>query len=49
MASYEVICHLFASQEIVLLNIFQSFDEFEGNGILTEREFQDYHSKHIEL
>ena len=32
-----------------LLNILRSFDEFEGNEILTEREFQDYHSMYIEL
>ncbi|MGO1245587.1 MAG: type I restriction endonuclease subunit R [Sphingobacterium sp.] len=30
-------------------NILTSFDEFEGNEILSEREFQDYHSKYIEL
>jgi type I restriction enzyme R subunit len=32
-----------------LLNILRSFDEFEGNEILTDREFQDYHSMYIEL
>lgn len=32
-----------------LLNILRSFDEFEGNEILSEREFQDYHSMYIEL
>jgi type I restriction enzyme R subunit len=32
-----------------LKNILTSFDEFEGNEILTEAEFQDYHSIYIEL
>ncbi|WP_345945646.1 type I restriction endonuclease subunit R, EcoR124 family [Flavobacterium enshiense] len=32
-----------------LLNILRSFDEFAGNEILSEREFQDYHSMYIEL
>ena len=32
-----------------LKNILSSFDEFEGNEILTEGEFQDYHSMYIEL
>ncbi|HEY1056702.1 MAG TPA: type I restriction endonuclease subunit R [Emticicia sp.] len=32
-----------------LKNILMSFDEFEGNEILTEAEFQDYHSIYIEL
>ncbi|WP_374166544.1 type I restriction endonuclease subunit R [Arcticibacter sp. MXS-1] len=32
-----------------LLNILRSFDEFEGNEILSERDFQDYHSMYIEL
>ena len=32
-----------------LLNILRSFDEFEGNEILTERQFQDYHSMYIEM
>ena len=32
-----------------LRNILSSFDEFEGNEILSEREFQDYHSMYIEL
>lgn len=32
-----------------LLNILKSFDEFAGNEILTERDFQDYHSMYIEL
>ncbi len=32
-----------------LLNILRSFDEFEGKEILSEREFQDYHSMYIEL
>lgn len=32
-----------------LLNILRSFDEFEGNEILSDREFQDYHSMYIEL
>lgn len=32
-----------------LLNILRAFDEFAGNAILTEREFQDYHSMYIEL
>ena len=32
-----------------LLNILKSFDEFEGKEILTDRDFQDYHSMYIEL
>jgi type I restriction enzyme R subunit len=32
-----------------LKNILTSFDEFEGNEILTEAEFQDYHSMYILL
>ncbi len=32
-----------------LLNILKSFDEFAGNEILSERDFQDYHSIYIEL
>ncbi|TKC01410.1 type I restriction endonuclease subunit R [Pedobacter cryotolerans] len=32
-----------------LKNILTSFDEFEGNEILSEAEFQDYHSMYIEL
>jgi type I restriction enzyme R subunit len=32
-----------------LLNILRSFDEFEGKEILSERDFQDYHSMYIEL
>lgn len=32
-----------------LLNILRSFDEFAGKEILSEREFQDYHSMYIEL
>lgn len=32
-----------------LRNILSSFDEFEGNEILSDREFQDYHSMYIEL
>lgn len=32
-----------------LLNILRSFDEFKGNEILSERDFQDYHSMYIEL
>ncbi|SIS52526.1 type I restriction enzyme, R subunit [Kaistella chaponensis] len=32
-----------------LLNILKSFDEFEGNEILSDRDFQDYHSMYIEL
>jgi len=30
-------------------NILVTFDEFAGNEILTERDIQDYHSKHIDL
>jgi type I restriction enzyme R subunit len=30
-------------------NILSSFDEFAGNGILTERDIQDYHSIYIDL
>jgi len=30
-------------------NILTSFDEFEGNEILTERDIQDYHSLYIDL
>ncbi|NQT69101.1 MAG: type I restriction endonuclease subunit R, partial [Desulfobacteraceae bacterium] len=30
-------------------NILTAFDEFAGNGILTERDLQDYHSKYIDL
>jgi type I restriction enzyme R subunit len=30
-------------------NILSSFDEFAGNGILTERDIQDYHSMYIDL
>jgi type I restriction enzyme R subunit len=30
-------------------NILSSFDEFVGNGILTERDIQDYHSIYIDL
>ncbi len=32
-----------------LLNILKSFDEFAGNEILSEHDFQDYHSMYIEL
>jgi type I restriction enzyme R subunit len=32
-----------------LLNILRSFDDFEGNEVLSDREFQDYHSMYIEL
>ncbi len=32
-----------------LLNILKSFDEFESKEILSERDFQDYHSMYIEL
>lgn len=32
-----------------LLNILKSFDEFEGKEILSDRDFQDYHSMYIEL
>lgn len=32
-----------------LLNILKSFDDFEGNEILSDRDFQDYHSMYIEL
>jgi len=32
-----------------LRNILTAFDEFEGNEILSEREFQDYQSKYIDL
>ncbi len=32
-----------------LRNILTTFDEFEGNGILTERDVQDYHSMYIDL
>lgn len=30
-------------------NILTTFDEFSGNGILTERDVQDYHSMYIDL
>jgi type I restriction enzyme R subunit len=30
-------------------NILSTFDEFIGNGILTERDVQDYHSMYIDL
>ena len=30
-------------------NILSSFDEFDGNEILSERDFQDYHSMYIDL
>jgi len=30
-------------------NILTTFDEFAGNGILTERDVQDYHSMYIDL
>ncbi|MFT3795356.1 type I restriction endonuclease subunit R [Flavobacterium sp.] len=32
-----------------LMNILKSFDDFAGKEILSEREFQDYHSMYIEL
>lgn len=32
-----------------LRNILTTFDEFEGNEILTERDLQDYHSMYIDL
>ena len=32
-----------------LRNILTTFDEFEGNEILTERDIQDYHSRYIDL
>lgn len=32
-----------------LLNILKSFDDFEGKEILSDRDFQDYHSMYIEL
>lgn len=32
-----------------LRNILTSFDDFEGNEILSERDFQDYQSKYIDL
>lgn len=32
-----------------LLNILKSFDEFEGKEILSDRDFQDYHSMYIEM
>src|SRR5690606_22114166 len=32
-----------------LVNILRSFDEFAGNEILSDRDFQDYHSMYIEL
>ena len=32
-----------------VLNILTTFDEFKGNEILSERDFQDYHSKYIDL
>lgn len=32
-----------------LLNILKSFDEFDGKEILSDRDFQDYHSMYIEL
>ena len=32
-----------------LRNILTTFDEFAGNGILTERDVQDYHSAYIDL
>lgn len=32
-----------------LLNILKSFDDFEGNEILSDRDFQDYHSMYVEL
>lgn len=32
-----------------LRNILTTFDEFKGNEILTERDFQDYHSIYIDL
>ncbi|WP_410314947.1 type I restriction endonuclease subunit R, EcoR124 family, partial [Klebsiella pneumoniae] len=30
-------------------NILTTFDEFEGNEILTDRDVQDYHSMYIDL
>lgn len=32
-----------------LRNILTTFDEFEGKGILTERDVQDYHSMYIDI
>ncbi|WP_254527492.1 MULTISPECIES: type I restriction endonuclease subunit R [unclassified Sphingobacterium] len=32
-----------------LVNILRSFDEFAGNEILSDRDFQDYHGMYIEL
>lgn len=32
-----------------LRNILTTFDEFEGNEILTQRDIQDYHSKYIDI
>lgn len=32
-----------------LKNILSSFDKFEGNEILTDRDFQDYHSTYIDI
>ncbi len=32
-----------------LRNILTSFDDFEGNEILTDRDFQDYQSIYIDL
>ncbi|MCY4000110.1 MAG: type I restriction endonuclease subunit R [Bacteroidetes bacterium] len=32
-----------------LLNVLTAFDQFEGNEILTERDFQDYQSRYIEI
>lgn len=32
-----------------LKNILSTFDEFKGNEILSERDFQDYHSMYIDL
>ena len=32
-----------------LKNILTSFDEFQGNEILSDRDYQDYHSMYIEL
>ena len=32
-----------------LRNILNAFDEFEGRGILSERNFQDYQSKYIDI
>ncbi|MFB2119470.1 type I restriction endonuclease subunit R [Parapedobacter sp. 2B3] len=40
--------HLYGSI-LKLLNILRSFDEFEGKEILSDRDFQDYHSMYIEL